>query len=71
MFINLTIFCFLMSFSLCRTSDNYHNQIKFILKKNELIYTHLNHADFDDELNWKRRHKRRKKAINRSPRRGK
>ena len=71
MFINLIMSCFLICFSFCRTSDRFCNEIDFILKKSEISHTYLIHTEYGDELNWKRRHKRRKKAINRTPRRGK
>ena len=69
--INLATFCLLINFTFCRTSEKFENNVYLNFKNNKVLPLTYNFNDEIDELNWKRRHKRRKKAINRTPRRGK
>ena len=68
---NLVTFCLLINFAFCRTSEKFENNVYLNFKNNKVLPLDYNFNDGSDELNWKRRHKRRKKAINRTPRRGK
>ena len=68
---NLVTFCLLINFTFCRTSEKFENNAYLNFKSNKVMLLTYNFNDEIDELNWKRRHKRRKKAINRTPRRGK
>jgi len=68
---NLVTFCLLINFAFCRTSEKFENNVHLNFKNNKVLSLTYNFNDEVDELNWKRRHKRRKKAINRTPRRGK
>ena len=69
--IHLVTFCLLINFTFCRSSDKFENNIYLNFKNSKVSPSSYNFIDESDELNWKRRHKRRKKAINRTPRRGK
>ena len=68
---NLVTFCLLINFTFCRTPEKFENNAYLNYKINKVLLLTYNFNDETDELNWKRRHKRRKKAINRTPRRGK
>ena len=69
--INLVTFCLLINFTFCSVSEKFENNTYLNFKNNKFLILPHNLIDESDELNWKRRHKRRKKAINRTPRRGK
>ena len=69
--INLVTFCLLIDFTFCSASKKFENNMYLNFKNNKVLLSSHNFTDESDELNWKRRHKRRKKAINRTPRRGK
>ena len=60
-----TVGALCMSAVFARVSDNYTSaDIVFGMKS-------FSYEDQDNSLKWKRRHKRRKKAPNRKPQRGK
>ena len=65
----------IMSFCLARTSGNYSTANHLLSKKgfhDKPVFADKNQSSSDeDSLKWKRRHKRRKKAPNRRPKRGK
>tara|TARA_Y100000996_G_C22089102_1_gene464977 strand:- start:169 stop:405 length:237 start_codon:yes stop_codon:yes gene_type:complete len=71
----LTVVVFTVSLCVARTSGNYSTADHLLSKKdfhNKPVFADKNHASVDeDSLKWKRRHKRRKKAPNRRPKRGK
>ena len=58
-----------------RVSDSYASADKVFGMKSFLskpfVSTDLSHENQENSLKWKRRHKRRKKAPNRKPQRGK
>ena len=69
----VTVIC--MSVVFARVSDNYTSaDIIFSMKpfsSKPFISSDLSCDDQENSLKWKRRHKRRKKAPNRKPQRGK
>ena len=71
----LIVVVFALSFCLARTSGNFSTANHLLSKTafhNKPVFADKDpHAAEEDSLKWKRRHKRRKKAPNRRPKRGK
>ena len=65
----------IMSLGFARTSGKFNSADSFLDRVNShnktLIFSDERSGDEENSLKWKRRHKRRKKAPNRRPRRGK
>ena len=59
---NLVTFCLLINFTFCRTSEKFENNAYLNFKSSKVLPLTYNFNDEIDELNWKRRHKRRKKS---------
>ena len=70
-----TVAAICMSVVFARVSDNYAPaDIAFGMKSfssKPFLSSDLSYEDQENSLKWKRRHKRRKKAPNRKPQRGK
>ena len=70
-----TVAAICMSAIFARVSDSYTSaDIVFGMKSfssKPFVSSDLSHEDQENSLKWKRRHKRRKKAPNRKPQRGK
>ena len=71
----LIVVVFTVSLGLARTSGNFSAADHLLSKKdfhNKPVFADKNQSSAEeDSLKWKRRHKRRKKAPNRRPKRGK
>ena len=69
--IKILLFVFLLSLSFARTSGKYAMPDSFTQIKEAPKNEYVPGSDSEDNsLKWKRRHKRRKKARNRKPERG-
>jgi len=71
----LVLSILVMSFGFARTSGKFNSFDSFFERLNNqnkpLVLQDERSGGAEDSLKWKRRHKRRKKAPNRRPRRGK
>ena len=71
----LVLSVLVMSFGFARTSGKFNSADSFLDRVNShnktLVLSDERSGNEDASLKWKRRHKRRKKAPNRKPRRGK
>ena len=71
----LVLSILVMSFGFTRTSGKFNSADSFLDRANShnktLVLSDERSGNEDASLKWKRRHKRRKKAPNRRPRRGK
>ena len=71
----LLVCTLVLSCTFARTSGKYEVPESFMRSKisgsNDKVFTPSETKENDNSLKWKRRHKRRKKAPNRRPRRGK
>ena len=71
----ITMAAICISTVFARVSDNYTSaDIVFGMKSfssNPFVFSDTSYEDQENSLKWKRRHKRRKKAPNRKPQRGK
>ena len=71
----LVLSILIMSFGFARTSGKFNSADSFLDRVNShnktLVLSDERSGNEDASLKWKRRHKRRKKAPNRKPRRGK
>ena len=71
----LVLSILVMSFGLARTSGKFNSSDSFFDRANNgnkpLVIADERSGNEEASLKWKRRHKRRKKAPNRRPRRGK
>tara|TARA_B100001758_G_C17917991_1_gene357029 strand:- start:277 stop:501 length:225 start_codon:yes stop_codon:yes gene_type:complete len=61
----------LISISHSRVSDKYNSNFKFGINNKKEFSSNHSVSEKENDLKWKRRHKRRKKAKNRTPKRGK
>ncbi len=61
----------LISISYSRVSDRYNSNFKFGINNQKEFLSSHNISEKEIDLKWKRRHNRRKKAKNRTPKRGK
>ena len=71
----LALSILVMSFGFARTSGKFNSFDSFFERASSqnkpLVLQDERSGNAEDSLKWKRRHKRRKKAPNRRPRRGK
>tara|TARA_B100001094_G_C17667435_1_gene547150 strand:+ start:56 stop:280 length:225 start_codon:yes stop_codon:yes gene_type:complete len=69
--VNFVFLISLISISHSRVSDRYNSNFKLGINNQREFSSNYNISEKEIDLKWKRRHNRRKKAKNRTPKRGK